>query len=232
MMGGMNVLALINQKGGSGKTTLALHLATAAWRDGRQTLLVDLDPQASAAEWHDSRAEAHPAVVSVPPSRLRKVLQTAGESGAQLVVLDTAPHAESTALEAARAADLVLVPCRPSIMDLRAVGKTIDLLRLADARAYAVLNAVPPKGSVVDEAAEAIEKLGLPVCPVRLGQRVAFSHSLIDGRTAQETEPDGKAAEEVQHLYKWTCAHVRMPTPTQGHNRHGEQGKPVSKRTA
>lgn len=227
--GSMKVLALINQKGGAGKTTLALHLATAAWQAGQNTLVIDLDPQTSAAEWHDSRTDELPAVLSIQPSRLQKALQTAAENDAHLVILDTAPHAESTALDAARAASLVLIPCRPAIMDLRAVGKTIDLLKLTSANAYAVLNAVPPKGSIVNEAAEAIQRLGLPVCPVRIGQRVAYSHSLIDGRTAQELEPDGKAAEEVQQLYAWTCAQLHMSTSTQEHMRHG---KPVSKRTA
>jgi chromosome partitioning protein len=88
---------------------------------------------------------------------------------------------------------------------------------------------VPPKGSVVIEAAEAIQNLGLPVCPVRIGQRVAYSHSLIDGRTAQETEPEGKAAEEVRQLYVWTCSQLCMSAHTQEHKRHGKQ---VSKRTA
>ena len=170
----MKVLALINQKGGSGKTTIALHMATAAWRAGLNTLLIDLDPQTSAAEWHDSRTEEYPAVLSIQPTRLQKALQTAAESATHFVVIDTAPHAESTALDAARAAQLVLIPCRPAIMDLRAVGKTIDILKLARTKAYAVLNAVPPKGSVVVEAAEAIENLGLPVCPVRVGQRGAY----------------------------------------------------------
>jgi chromosome partitioning protein len=177
--------------------------------------------------WH--RAEEFPAVLSIQPTRLQKALQTAGENDTHFVVLDTAPHAESTALDAARAARLVLIPCRPAIMDIRAVGKTINLLKLAGTSAYAVLNAVPPKGSVVTEAGEAIENLGLPVCPVRVGQRVAYSHSLIDGRTAQETEPEGKAAEEVQQLYTWTCAQLGMSARAQEHKRHGKQ---VSKRTA
>lgn len=76
----MKVLALINQKGGSGKTTIALHMATAAWQAGLNTLLIDLDPQTSAAEWHDSRAEEFPAVLSIQPTRLQKALQTAAES--------------------------------------------------------------------------------------------------------------------------------------------------------
>lgn len=225
----MNVLALINQKGGSGKTTIALHIATAAWRAGLNTLLIDLDPQTSAAEWHDSRFEEYPAVLSIQPTRLQKALQTAAENETHLVVIDTAPHAESTALDASRAAQLVLVPCRPAIMDLRAVGKTIDILNLARTKAYAILNAVPPKGSVVGEAAEAIDNLGLPVCPVRIGQRVAYSHSLIDGRTAQEVEPEGKAAEEVRQLFVWTCAQLHLPTRTQERKRYGKQ---VSRRTA
>ncbi|RVU12508.1 ParA family protein, partial [Methylobacterium oryzihabitans] len=129
-----------------------------------------------------------------------------GQIGTGALILDTAPHAESTALEAARLADLVLVPCQPSIMDLRAMRKTADLLKLVKVPAFAVLNNVPSYGTVADEAAEMIaESLGLPVCPIRLGDRVAYSRCLITGQVAQEIEPGGKAASEVLKLYMWTC---------------------------
>lgn len=102
----MLTIALISQKGGVGKTTLAIHLATAFEKHGRQTLLVDLDPQSSAAEWKDARAAERPYVMAVPPSRLVKTLETARANNAQVVILDTAPHSEGTALDAARASDL------------------------------------------------------------------------------------------------------------------------------
>src|SRR3954453_587426 len=166
----LKTVALGNQKGGCGKTTVALHLAAAFWQHGQNVLVLDLDPQASAAEWHDARAEPLPHVESVQPARLAKVVDHAREIATGVLVLDTAPHSEAAALEAARCADLVLVPCQPSIMDLRAMRKTVDLLKLVRVPAFAVLNGVPAHGSVADEAAEMIETgLAMRVCPVRLG---------------------------------------------------------------
>lgn len=211
----MRTISLIAQKGGSGKTTLALHLAAAFSASGASTLLLDLDPQASAMEWKDARGEPAPEVESIVPARLGRAVGVARESGADILILDTAPHAEATALEAARFSDLILVPCRPSIMDLRALRKTVDLLRLAGTSdAWAVLNGVDVRGTVADEAEEFIvSDLGLPVCPVRLGDRVAFNRCLIEGRVAQEIEPAGKAAAEVGQFYKWSCEHVRWRGP-------------------
>jgi chromosome partitioning protein len=209
----MLTIALISQKGGVGKTTLAIHLATAFEAHGRQTLLVDLDPQTSAAEWKDARQAERPYVMAVPPSRLNKTLETAREHRAEVVVLDTAPHSEGTALDAARAADLILVPCQPSIMDLRAMRKTTDLLNYLKKPTYAVLNEVAPQGTVADEAGKAITaQFGMPMCPIRLGQRVAFNRCLLTGQTAQEYEPGGKAAQEIEALLQWVSATVGFPT--------------------
>lgn len=207
----MLTIALISQKGGVGKTTLAIHLATAYAALGKQTLLVDLDPQTSAAEWKDVRQAEHPYVMAVPSSRLGKTLETARANGADVVILDTAPHNEGTALEAARAADLILVPCQPSIMDLRAMRKTADILNYLKKPTFAVLNEVAPQGTVADEAARAITaQFGMPVCPIRLGQRVAFNRCLLGGQTAQEYEPGGKAAQEVDVLRQWVSESVGL----------------------
>jgi chromosome partitioning protein len=205
----MRTIAVISQKGGSGKTTLAVHLAASYALAGLKTVLLDLDPQASATEWKDARASETPAVEPVVPARLGKVIETARTMGVEILILDTAPHAEATALEAARNADLILVPCRPSIMDLRALRKTVDLLQLARVEAFGVLNGVEPRGSEADEAAEMIsDQIGLRMCPVRFGDRVAFARCLIDGLTVMETEPGGKAAEEAVRLYEWTRAQI------------------------
>jgi chromosome partitioning protein len=211
----MFIIALISQKGGVGKTTLAIHLATAYAALNKRTLLVDLDPQTSAAEWKDARQAEHPYVMAVPSSRLGKTLETARENGADVVILDTAPHSEGTALEAARAADLILVPCQPSIMDLRAMRKTADILNYLKKPTFAVLNEVAPQGTVADEAAKAITaQFGMLVCPVRLGQRVAFNRCLLGGQTAQEYEPDGKAAQEIEVLRQWVSDTVRLQSNT------------------
>jgi len=206
----MKTLAVISQKGGAGKTTLALHLAVGAIAAGKSAAVVDLDPQASAAGWRDTRTAEEPAVVSAQAARLSQVLEAARGNGADLAVIDTAPHSEASALAAARAADLILVPCRPAILDLRAIGSTIDLARLAGKPSAVVLNAVPPRGGLADEAAAAIGSYGVPVSPIRLGHRAAFVHALTAGQTAQEYEPEGKGAEEVTHLYMWLCRQVGL----------------------
>lgn len=206
----MKTVALISQKGGAGKTTLALHLAVAAIQAGKSAAVIDLDPQASAAGWRDSRQGEEPAVVSAQAARLGQVLEAARRAGADLAIIDTAPHSESSALAAARAADLILIPCRPAILDLRAIGSTIDLARLAGKPAAVVLNAVPPRGGLGDEATAAVGGYSVPLAPVRLTQRAAFVHALTAGQTAQEYEPEGKAAEEIAQLYAWTCGQVGM----------------------
>jgi chromosome partitioning protein len=209
----MHVIALMSQKGGTGKTTLATHISVALTQSGRAVALLDLDPQTSATEWGDVRESEFPHVQSIQPARLTKTIAQMKEIGADVVVLDTAPHSEATALDAARASDLVLIPCKPSIMDLRALTKTIDLVKLVSVPAFAVLNGVQHHSlSAAAEAAQTInEHLGLPVCPVTLGERVAFNRCLITGHAAQEIEPQSKAAGEIASLRDWieTTLHRR-----------------------
>jgi chromosome partitioning protein len=208
----MHTIAILSQKGGTGKTTLALNLAIAAETAGHSAVVIDLDPQASAKGWHDSRAQESPVVISVQATRLAEALRTAKEHGAKVVVIDTAPHSESTALAAARAADVVLIPCRPGILDLRAISASADICALAKASAVAVINAVPSRGSLAQEAFEAISGYGIEVAPVRVGQRMAFVHSLTAGQGVLEYEMEGKAAQEIKELYEWTCTHVVRST--------------------
>lgn len=206
----MKTIAIISQKGGAGKTTLALHLAVAAEQAGRPAAVIDLDPQASATGWGDHRAKDKPAVASAQPARLDQVLDAARQAGAALALIDTAPHSENAALAAARAADLILIPCRPAILDLRAINSTIDLARLAGRPAVVVLNSVPPRGSLGEDADSAIEVYGIEVSPARIGQRAVFIHALTEGLTALEYQPEGKGAREIRQLYKWTCRQVGL----------------------
>ncbi len=212
----METIAIISQKGGAGKTTLALHLATASASAGRNTAIIDLDPQASAAKWSDRREAEIPVVISAHASRLAHELARVKESGGELVILDTAPHSDSAALEAAKVADLVLVPCRPAILDLEAITNTLDLVRAVNGNVHVVMNAVAAQGNEAAEAAEAIAGLNVSVCPAQLVNRVAFSRALISGQTAQEFEPDGKAAAEAQALHTFMCAHIHAQPTKRG----------------
>lgn len=105
----MKIIAIISQKGGAGKTTLAVHLATAAAAAGHTTAIIDLDPQATAASWGDRRIDPAPEVISGQAARLPALVSAARENVASFLVLDTAPNADQTASLAARAADVVLI---------------------------------------------------------------------------------------------------------------------------
>ena len=207
----MLTVALVSQKGGAGKTTIAINLAVASELAGQPAVVVDLDPQASAAAWVDSREAEAPVVVSAQAARLAEVLATAREHGAGLTLIDTAPHAEAAALAAARVADLVLVPCRPSVLDLRAVTASQDIAKLAGTPAAAVLCGVPARGPLAAEAQSALESYELEVAPVRIGHRAAFVHAMTAGQGAQEYEPRGKAAREIARLYDWTYTRASQP---------------------
>jgi chromosome partitioning protein len=197
----MKTIAILSQKGGSGKTTLAIHLAVAACEAGYAAMVADLDPQASASMWHKARAHPLPHVQPTHPAALAALLGEAARQGIELFLVDTAPQSDNPAIAAAEAADLVLITCRPSVMDLRAIQNTIRLARLAEVTPYVVLTQVDPFGTLHEEAVRTLEGLGVEVLPGVMGRRVAYHHGLIDGRTALEYESAGKAATEVRSLF-------------------------------
>lgn len=206
----MKVLAIVNQKGGPGKTTLAVHLSVAAAATGLTTALIDLDPQASATKWADKRQKDSPVVISAHSTRLPQVLETAEKNGVELCILDTAPTIEKPAKDACKAADMAIIPCKPEIFDLEAMGSTVEIAHAANVRACVVFNAVRPRSSTLIQAKKAIQIYNVPSAPCIIGDRVAFSHALIDGRTAQEYEPTGKASREIQALYRYIAKEMEI----------------------
>lgn len=209
----MHTISIISQKGGSGKSTLAVHLAVEAAKSGKNTAVIDLDPQASAASWGDRRQEDLPVVISAHASRLPQQMKHVEKNGGELLVLDTAPHADSAALDAAKASDLVLVPCLPNIFDLEAALRTVELLQTTGTPFFVVLNEVAPVGSSeADEAAAVLRERFAPVCPTRIAKRVAFARSLAYGQVAGEFEPGGNAAREIQRLHVFVCQHLDTVT--------------------
>lgn len=210
----MPVIAIISQKGGAGKTTLALHLAAVAQEAGAVSLVIDTDPQATASQWAAWRGDRPPEVIDSPPPRLAAKIAAAQGQGAEVIVVDTPPHADSAARAAVEVADLVLIPCRPSAFDLAAIQTTAKLVQLLRKPAFVVFTAGSPNAPrVYAEASELVEGFGTPPCPVLLPDRAAYRHASAQGATVTETEPVGKAAEEVRDLYKWTCRQLDLPTP-------------------
>ena len=201
----MKVVAVVAQKGGAGKTTLTLSLAVAAERTGRSSVVVDLDPQTSAVHWSDRREVYTPVVVSATPARLDAVLSTAEGQGADMVFIDSPPRLEAAAMAAARAADLVVVPTRPAVVDLETVGTTVQLVKAAgDKPVVVVLTFVPSRGPRGYEAKGILADMGLNVCRVTIGNRVSFDYASAAGQTVQELEPRSKAADEITLVYNFT----------------------------
>ena len=203
----MRTVAVISQKGGAGKTTLALHLAAAAHAAGLITLAIDTDPQATLSRWSGWRSGEDPEVIDCgAPTLLEGKLKRAAELGADLAVIDTPPHADAMARQAARLADLILVPCRPKAFDLAAIEATAELVRSARKPGFVVFMAGPPRARLIyQEASELVSGAadGLEIAPVALPERAAFHHSTARGAVAGEFDPDGKAAGEVAALWAW-----------------------------
>ena len=206
----MKTLAIVSRKGGAGKTTIAVHLAVAAEAHGLATAIFDLDPQASAALWSDHRGQPIPAVVPAQAPRLAGLLAQARSQNTDFVIIDTAPHADAMASEAAALADAILIPCRPSAFDLDAIGASVRLARSVGKPAFIVINAAPSQGTELEEMSAAIAAAGVELCPVALHQRKAFASRIHEGLTASEIEPKGKAADETRALFLWICDKMNL----------------------
>ncbi len=209
----MATVAVISQKGGAGKTTLALNLAVAAHAAGRVSLVFDTDPQATASQWAAWRQDRPPEVIDSPPPRLAAKVAAAAGQGAELIVIDTPPHADSAARAAVEIADLVLIPCRPSAFDLSAIQTTAKLVQLLRRPAFVVFTAGAPNAPrVYAEAGELVASYGTPACPVIVPDRAAYRHASAEGLSVLETEPAGRAAQDITHLYDWMCKQVGLST--------------------
>ena len=202
----MRTVAIIGQKGGTGKTTTTLGLAVCAELAGFTSAVLDLDPQTNAANWKDRREAPAPAVESIQAGRLRHALKAAEANGADFVFIDTPGKSDTAAIEAARVADLVLIPVRPQIFDLETLSAVRDALRVAGSpAAYVVLNNIHPSATrSLSEQSEMIARaFDLPVCPVHLSHRTIFAEAPAIGKMPQETEPEGKAAAELAALFRF-----------------------------
>jgi chromosome partitioning protein len=201
------IITIAQQKGGAGKTTLAAQLGVAFSAAGKKVALVDIDPQASLAAWHQVRKNT-PADTSRP----LEMVQVAGyratneltrlKRANDIVIIDSPPHAETEAKVAVRAADLVLIPVQPSPMDIWATGATMDLARTSKVPVLLVLNRVPPRGKVIDMMRQQLAKDKLPVATAALGNRVAFVASMLEGQAVVETAPGSAASTEIRNLVK------------------------------
>jgi chromosome partitioning protein len=208
----MRVVAILSEKGGAGKSTLAIHLATAAHLAGQGVALLDLDPQGSAYDWAQRRTEP-PEAQAITPVALTPWLDKLREAEADLVVIDTPRDANNISYTAAKAADLILIPLQPGGFDFLALRRTLDFCRLAQKRPFIVLNGIRP-GSTRAQAdlIEAVAGYDCDVAPAVLHFRTDFRVASTLAKTAQEFDPTSKAAEEIEALYLWLSRQLALAT--------------------
>lgn len=198
------IVAVAQQKGGAGKTTLVVQLATALAAAGRRVALVDIDPQATLTGWmrireHEARDVRELRFSMVGGWRLGVELDRLVRE-VELVLVDTPPHAESEAKGAIRRADLVLVPCQPSPADLWASRATFALAAKEGRPARLVWNRVPPRSRAVEEARAVVAREGWPSATAAIGNRQIYVASFARGLGVVEAEPKGPAAAEIGAL--------------------------------
>src|SRR5260363_215304 len=202
-------LAFLSQKGGSGKTTLAVHTAVAAHESGERVAIVDTDIQKSATTWGEARNEDTPIVATAAAADLVDVLKAARQDKMTLAIIDTAPHAAPDAACIAKAVDLVVIPCRPTAFDLAAVGSAVEIVKAAEARGVFVLSACPFRSPEIAETRVMLADYGLLLAPVEITDRRAFARAVATGRAVTEFERKGKAAAEIQLLWDWLKGQIK-----------------------
>ena len=210
------VITVANLKGGVGKSTTTIHLATAAQMAGILTTIIDIDPdQQAAAKWGDSRTAERPPVLSAVYSRLPQAIAEANRGGAKLVFIDTAAFEQKILTAAVLAANLILIPCRPTAQDVQYLTATTDIVAIHRKPAAVVLNQVESRLPETEQARALISKLGLTLSPMFLSKAVAYQRSIAAGLGVTEFEPTGKAAQEVLTLLEWISRLLYLSTDIQ-----------------
>jgi chromosome partitioning protein len=212
-VGGVKTLAVLSRKGGTGKTTVSVHLAVAAWRSGLGVLLADCDRQGSAGEWRRERKTSGPVVFSAKSAALFATQQAADRAGRDLMIIDTSPTASEELADAVRCADFCLMVLRPSFLDVRAIRETAELVARFGKSGAFVINQAPPRRSgkemaCVGDTVRQLTALGRPVMPIGLRSRIAYQQAIGEGQTVLETAPSSSAAQEIGGLWKAVEAHL------------------------
>jgi chromosome partitioning protein len=199
----LRIITLLAQKGGCGKTTLTTNLAVAAVLDGQKTLIIDLDVQKTATQWWEAREAEEPLLVHTSYKEIDKALELAQGRGIELVLIDTAGRDDLLNTKAASITDFCLIPCQPTMEDMRAQAATVDLIKRQGKPGAFVLTRTGVRTSRIESARKGLAVYGLPVAQTPVVNRTAYPDAYVVSQGVCEYETDGKAAEEIRQLWIW-----------------------------
>ena len=214
----MHVIVLAAQKGGCGKSTLAVGLAIAAMDAGQRVGMIDADPQGTISNWGRRRTNPEPCIEPADSGMaIERAILHLRSDGCTVAIIDTAATNNSLSTSGIGAADLCLIPARPSPADIEAALPTLSAVRRLDKRFAFVLNQTPGRSNRVSEAGIALSGAGVLALPC-IVQRNDHQDTLGVGLGVTEYDPHGKAAEEIHDLWRWAWKSLTTESFEHGQN--------------
>lgn len=197
------VLAIVARKGGVGKSTFARSIAVQALIEGHKAAIIDADEQATSYKWSRRRKETAPAVIPIADRTLAEAVAELKERGAAFIVIDTPPHNQPIINIAAEVSDAALIVTQPYPDDLQEVGVAAAILHSLGKPAGIVLNNTETRAHALTMARAALTAFPMPTCPIAITHLMTHPYASAEGQTAQEREPNGKAATELAEVWAW-----------------------------
>lgn len=198
----MKILAVLSQKGGTGKSHAVRSLAVAAILDGRKVAIIDADPQGTVVAWAKRRKHNAPHVVALGSQTIASQIEALRGRGAELILIDTPPHAQPVISMAAEVATACLIMTGAFLEELETVAAVAAIAKSLQRPAAISLNRVG-RSHALTLARTALSTFGVPVCPTAMAQLITHAYASAEGQTANERDPRGKAAQEVTDVYQW-----------------------------
>lgn len=204
----MKVISFVTQKGGSGKTTLALNFAVAAMGGKKKVVILDMDAQGTARKWYERRVDENPPLIEIAAADLEKAIAGARAQKFDWVLIDTPGRDDAAQAAAVRVADFCIIPCRPSAADLEATPTTVETIKRLKKPYAFVLTQTPPRSFRIREAQTGLSYLGI-VSPTPVVLRNAYQDAQSMGLGVTEYELEGRAANEVLECWKWIVSRIK-----------------------
>jgi chromosome partitioning protein len=203
----VKIICCLSRKGGVGKSLTARSLAVAGLFDDTRTAVLDADPQGSILSWVERREPPAPRVFPLEGT-IAATITAIRKGKPEYIFIDTPPSVHPVIDMAVQAADIALIITGPYPEDLAAIGSSVQVVKSRKKRAGIILNRTPIRSSALSLARSALGVFEIPICPTAIVQRVAHPYAASTGMTAQEWEPEGAAAKEIENVWKWVKAQL------------------------